>query len=212
MFLSIINWLLGHAPGFMRPALGWLTTGLRNITTYIANRWNALGGYVVGWHDKVVYWGGIVSRFAYRTYLFTTWIVRVRIPGAISIAVQSAVAYLTGIVAAVESAIMAVVAALKYWTQQAIDVIVEFVHTVKAYAEYWVGRIREFVNNLVSALSHVLSGPQALAEWLLAAMLKALLRYIYVQRDRIFTWLLRESRVFTLWLAKEVEEMIVRIL
>lgn len=62
---------------------------------------------------------------------------------------------------------------------------------------------------LVAAL---LTSPERMADWLVAAMLRRVLAYIAENGERILLWLLRSSPRAVLNLALELEKLIVRVL
>lgn len=210
MFLAIFNWLTANAPGFLRPAVNWLVSGLRSITDYIGARWNEVGRAVNRWLVKVAFWGAAFGRALSRLAVFATWLVRVRIPLAIAAVVGPVVSALSSAIQAARDFASGLVAGLRSWVIDTYNQVVGFLSEVKTFVQQWVDRIRGTLADLIRALSHVLNGPEALAEWLIAAIWRASLRFLAAQRDRIALWLTRESVAFTRWLTTELENIILR--
>lgn len=210
MFLTILNYMLAHVPGFMRPAVNWLLDGLRNITNYVSQRWNAVGHAIDTWLTRVMFWGAAFYRACVQLAQFGVWLVRVRIPGAIATAMDIVIAAAYRAVQAARDFAAGLVAGLKEWTTYAVNWLTGKLFEVLDYASNWIDRIRETLASLIGALRHVLSGPEALAEWMIAALWRVSIRFLRSQQDRIALWLTRESVAFTRWLATELENIIVR--
>lgn len=210
MFLSIFNYMLAHVPGFIRPAVNWLLDGLRSITGYIGQRWNAVGHAVDTWLGKVIFWGQAFYRGLVVLAQFSIWLIRVRIPMAISIAVDAAINALAHAVQAARDFAAGLVAGLQSWAISMANMLAELISGVRDFAQSWIDRIRVAVSDLIRSLLHVLQGPEVLAEWLVAAMWRAFAKFVAAQRDRIALWLTRESVSFTQWLTREIEDIILR--
>lgn len=209
-FLAILNWALANTPGFLRPGVKWLLDLFRKVTSFISSRWNWLGTSVGRFLNAVLAFRAALWGFVSAVWLVSAWIVRILIPGAIQAA-------RTAILRAVDVALDAAVklanaglAALKNWASAALNGLRALVASVKTWAVGQLNALIAKVAALIHALAPMLSGPAALAEWLVGAMVGALGRYVYRQRDRVAHWLLDSSPVFTRWLASQLEDMIVR--
>lgn len=210
MFLAILNWMAGHVPGFLRPAVNWLIGGLRDITNYISSRWNALGDAVTSWYQRVLRWQEIAYGFTYRVHLFVQWLVLIRIPQAIGAAVSTLDTVLRYLVAQAFQLAIDAVNFVQYWLNYWVELLSRVIEDLRTWAVDWINRLVVTVRSLIGSLAHVLNGPDALAEWLWSAIYRRTLRLIREQRDRIASWLLRESVEFSRWLAREIEDVIMR--
>lgn len=210
MFLAILNALIASVPGFLRPAVNWLVGGLRSITDYIGQRWNEAGRAINRWLVKVSFWGAAIGRALARLGVFATWLVRVRIPAAIAAVVGPAVAALSTAIHAAREFATGLVAGVRSWVADLYNLLIGFLSDLRTFVQQWVDRVRGAIGDLVRALSHVLQGPEVLAEWLIGAIWRAGLRFLMAQRDRIALWLTRESVAFTRWLTLELEDIILR--
>lgn len=210
MFLNIFNWMLAHAPGFMRPALGWLVDGLRSITNYISARWTSLGQVANLWRARVNYWWLRALDFLLTFGIFATWLVLVFVPGKVSMAIAGLYNVVNVLVGQAIAFARAGLAALERWAVAHVSELLSLLAALKTYALHWIDKLINGLAALLRALVHVLSGPDVLAEWLAGAMWRALGRLLYAQRDRIALWLTRESVAFTRWLALELESIILR--
>lgn len=210
MFRDIFNWMLNNAPGFMRPAIGWLIDGIRSITNYVSQRWTSLGSIATYWRAKVIYWGYRAADFILTFGLFVTWLVVVFVPNYVATKVIQAVTAVTALVAQLFAIAQAGIAALTQWAIGRIAELLDLLTRLKEWASYWLDRLLVGLSDLTRALGHVLNGPEVLAEWLAASMWRAFLRLLYSQRDRIWSWFTRESISFTNWLALQMEDIIMR--
>lgn len=210
MFVAILNWMVAHTPGILRPAVNWLIEGLSRITGFIASRWNTLGVKVSGWMWSIAYFKDRVLNFARATLEVMTWVKNVYIPtfvGAVGASIRQT---LNDTANWLRGLIEGGLATLRHWTEAVANALGSLIDAVQRFAQYWIDQIIAYLASLVQGLEHVLSGPQALAEWLVAAMWQAGKRYVYAQRDRIAQWILRESTVASRWLAAEIENIILR--
>lgn len=212
MFLGILNYLLAHVPSFLRPGVNWLIDGLRKLTGHIAAIWNTLGTSAGAFLNSIAHWQSRLADFVAAVANGLWWLRNVYIPARLTAAQALIAALIASAVAIAYNTLMAALLAVQRWTAFLIAELSEFVGGVRDWALHQLARIDAFITALVSALSHVLSGPAALAEWLVGEMFNAALRRLYTERDRLFNWLFARSASFTVWLARQLEDMIVRLL
>lgn len=210
MFLGIFNWMLATAPRVVRGAVAWLVDGLRGITNHISARWASLGAFTRYWWERVGFWWWRANLFANRLATFAYWLVRTRIPQVIAATVAALRAYTNTLVAQVKAFLEGLIAGLRSWAVAAVNVLKELIAAVKTWTKYWLDKLSATLAALIRLLSHVLNGPEVLAEWLVAAMWRQFLRFLRAQQDRVASWLTRESVVFTRWLTTELENLIMR--
>lgn len=210
MFLSIFNFMLAHVPRFLRPGVDWLLNGLRSITNYVSQRWNALGDMVNRWYQQVVFWGATVSEFAWRLHYFAIWLLQVWIPAFVAGVVNGAVSMLVDMVRTVRDFLMGVIAGVRQVLDAAVTWLSARLADLVRFTTEWIDRLVGTLANLIRALGHVLNGPGVLAEWLVSAMWASFQRFLYQNRDRVFSWLTRESVAFTRWVTRELEDIILR--
>lgn len=209
-FLAILNWALSVTPGFLKPGVTWLLDVLRKLTGLVASRWNALGTAVGKFGRGVASLRATLVGHATAAATLGAWIVRVLIPRAISAATSAINRVISAAVgAAIELARLAV-AALRRVTELALGALSGLLADLRAWARAKVDWLTATLADLRRALGPLLGGPAALAEWLVEATVGALGRFLYRQRDRVAVWLLEGSPVFTQWLARTLESVIVR--
>jgi hypothetical protein len=150
--------------------------------------------------------------FLGETLATVKWVIVTRIPQLANKAFNDAVKWaqgridwvyntLKGVVATLEKWVKATYNTLKSWAENAIDWLVKQVNALISN----VGKLMDRVFNLWST-------PARLATWLIAELWKVFLQYVYQQRDKIASWMLNSSAAFTMWLARQLESIIVRLL
>lgn len=98
------------------------------------------------------------------------------------------------------------------WLRDRINDVRAFARNVRDWAARRLAELRSFVNGAVRNLQHVLGGPRRLADWLIGAMVDALLRYVRRNETRIFRWARDRSLAFTLFAAGRLESLIRRLM
>lgn len=209
-FLAVLNWMLNHTPGFMRPAVSWLLDGLRKITAFISSRWNWLGQSVGRFFQAVTAFRAALWGLVSAIWRVSAWVVRVYVPRVVAAA---RAAILRAVDLAMDKAVKAlnaVIATLRHLTKVAIDAVRGALSDLRAWALARVNELFATLAALIRSLLPILNGPAVLAEWLVGALWSAFGRYLFRQRDRVAHWLLDGSPVFTRWLASTMESIIVR--
>lgn len=209
-FLAVLNWMLDKTPSFMRPAVSWLLDGLRRLTTFISSRWNWLGVSVGKFFQSISAFRAALWGFVSAVWSISAWIVQVLIPRSLTAARDAIIRTIGRELDRLGAAISAGLATLKAWAGHAIDTARGLLDNLRVWAIERVNSLMASLAGLVRMLAPILGGPAALAEWLIGAIVGALGRYAYKQRDRLAHWLLDGSPVFTRWLASTIESVIVR--
>lgn len=212
MFVAIFDWMLSIVPGFFRPGVNWLLSGLRKVTGYISWLWNMVGNAIGNLYNTFAAVRAHLTTFATTVVYGLMWIRFVWVPAQVNAAVSTVTRWIGDVIARVRNEIVELVQQLSRWAQWAITELRTLITNVIDWALDQLRALGTLLDSLIRALAHVLSGPEVLAEWLAAAMLKALGRYVFSQRDRFFNWLMRGSVSFTGWVASVVEDTIVRML
>lgn len=209
-FLAVLNWALAHVPGFMKPAVTWLLDVLRKLTGLIADRWNALGTAVGKFVRGLASFRAALADYLTAALTLSRWIVLVLVPRAVSVATTAIVRLVNAAVAAAVEIGRLAVAALRRAVELTVNAALGLLSDLKAWAKARVDWLTGALADLRHALAPLLGGPVALAEWLAEATIGALGRFLYRQRDRVAVWILEGSPVFTLWLSRTIESVIVR--
>lgn len=210
MFIAVFNWMLAHVPGFFRPGVVWLIDGLRRLTSYVSSRWNAMGRAFGRVYGSIAGLRAHMGNFVVTVYFLGVYLISVYIPRKVTDVVSKAVAVVMYWVDLARNEAKALYAIVIGWTQARIaEIRVKFSDLIR-WATSELSDLRNGLAQLLRALGHVLAGPDALAEWMLGGLLRVAARYALGARDRIFNWVLRDSVVFTQWVARLLEDMIVR--
>jgi hypothetical protein len=207
---DILNWLYSNVPSFMRPGLGWLLEGLRRIISWVSSFWNWLGVSVSRWVSRVMYWRDRILNYAASVVNAIVWLRTVFIPRLISETIYMLSNAINAVIHWLLTVINDGLASVRWLVGVWVEFLSGIIATLGEYARYWIERITAWADRLIAALAHVLHGPDVLAEWLVAALWRRALQFLYTQRDRLAQWLLRESVTATHWLATELESVIMR--
>jgi len=212
MFLGILSYMISHVPGFMRPAVNWLVDGLRKITGHIAALWNVLGHAVGALFNAVAVFRAFIVGFAVTVANGFWWVKNVYIPARLNALLYTILALVNQAIAIAQNVVLSVVYGLERWVSDRLRELGAFAAGIYAWALHQLSLLGSALSALINALRHVMSGPAALAEWLVGEMWRSLLRYAYGNRDRVVNWLFSQSVSFTNWIARQIEDIIVRIL
>lgn len=146
------------------------------------------------------------------TYTTLKWIIVTRIPTVAKKVFDDATRWalgridwvwlnLKGVIADVERFLKGAINTLRDWANKAVDWLTRNVNAL-------LGDVKKLLERVFG----LLGTPSRMAEWLVAAMWSAFLRYLYQQRDRIAAWFLNSSATFTVWLARQLESILVKFL
>lgn len=210
MFLDVLNWMLAHVPGFMRPGVSWLLSGLRSITGYVSARWNALGRAAGSVYGAVAALRVHLSQFAITVYAMGLWLRDVWIPRQIQVTAGSITRWAATLLTLARNEVLGWVAQLDRLISYAVTWAGQRIDALQGYVNAWLSDLSDWAHKLTGALLHVLSGPDVLAEWVFAALWRTAMRWLLGNRDRLMDWLLRGSIGFAARLAEILEDMIVR--
>lgn len=145
-------------------------------------------------------------------YVTVRHIVTVRIPRMANDAVQRATKWAADRVTWALNQAKALISTLDRWAKTAISMLRSW---AEGAVRWLTGQVNSLIANARKLLDRVFglwATPLRLAEWLIGALWSVALRYLYQQRDRIATWLFRESGAFTVWLARQLESILLRLL
>lgn len=212
MFISIFTWMLANVPGFMRPGVNWLIKGVRQITGVIASIWNVLGMAVGGLFATVNGFRVHLLTFAGTAVNTLWWLRYVYIPRGLDSLWSLAWQAISYAIASARTEVLIWLDGLTRWASAMLTDLREMVSGLGRWALDQIAKVTATISALIRGLSHVLAGPDVLAEWILGALWKSALRRLYAERDRLFIWLFQGSAAFTVWMARVLEDMIVRLL
>lgn len=212
MFVAILDWMLANTPGFLRPGVSWLLSGLRKITGYISSLWNSVGNAAGNLYVTISAMRAHLVTFAVTVMFALLWLELVWIPAKVGEGVNLVQRITIAIIMSVRAELAQGLQAVQAWAQYGLGRLNALVAAVIDWATRQLARVDAFLAALLDALAHVINGPDVLAEWLIGATWRAALRYLFSQRDRIVNWLFRGSFAFTAWIAKVLEDTLVRML
>lgn len=140
------------------------------------------------------------------------WLVTVWVPGRISVAVNNLRTLLTTAITAARREATALVTTLRTWATARVNELVNALATFRTW-------ITSRINSTIATLTQVrdivwmlLTSPERLAKWAIAAIVRELYSYADGNFDRIASWVRRKSVAYTVTAVKRIEDVIARLL
>lgn len=140
------------------------------------------------------------------------WVILTRIPKVAADTLKNAIKWATDRVAWLDRTLRAVIHTLDRWAQNAINAVKSALSAFQNWATRLINALTSNVKSLLDRVFGLWATPQRLAEWLVGALWSVFLRFLYQNRERIASWLIRSSGTFTVWLARELERVLLRML
>ena len=146
------------------------------------------------------------------TYTTLRWIIQTRVPQLIGSALDTARKWTTDLVNITSAALRGLISTLDKWTKTAVSTIANTLNAVRDALVAKINGLTDKLRRTVDTWYERLTDPRKFAAWVIGAIVLALLNYAYANRDQIATWFLRSSPAFTQWLARELENVLKRLL
>jgi hypothetical protein len=149
--------------------------------------------------------------FAYETATTLQWLALTEIPRRITGAINTVKQWVAPLVDGIRNTLQHAISALTDWAQKRIAEIINAANSLKAWSLGKINWIQDYLNNTVGKWYERLTSPTKFAEWILGALINALLRYLYVNRDKLARWFVDSSPAFTTWLTRQLSSIIGRM-
>lgn len=158
--------------------------------------------------------GGIAAlgHALFELYSTAWWIINVWVPRVANYWNTRISNWVIGWIRKLDHLARGLVAALERWARGAINGLWDTLGKVRRWFLDRIGEIWRTLARVRDIVFGLLTDPRRLAEWAIGAIVSALWRYLYGQRDRIARWFLRTSAPFTIWLARTLDDVIGRLL
>lgn len=153
-----------------------------------------------------------IRNFAIETLTTIQWLVITRIPQLISIAASQLRTWATSVINGAINGVKSLVSTLRKWTEKAINAVNAAITKAR---DWLLGKINAITSRLsvtVDKWYDRMTNPTKMAEWLIAALMGPLFRYLNANKDKIAGWFINKSPAFTAWLARELDAILRRIL
>jgi hypothetical protein len=146
--------------------------------------------------------------------VFTTfmWLVTVRIPAVLRVAINTAVTTVTDIINRVRAAILAELATLRRWATDAVNGVLGLLGTLRRWVTDQLNTLISAVRRLLGQVFGVWATPERLAEWLIGALWARWWRYASDHADEVLAWLWARRQTAQLRAVAEVEQVLGRLL
>lgn len=140
------------------------------------------------------------------------WLYIVEIPRRALGALTAAQQWVAPIINAVRNALKALIDDLRAWIVRRVNEIIDAANRLKNWALSEVSWLRDYLRNTVGKWYERLTDPAKFAEWVIGAIIGALFRYANTNKDKIARWFLDSSPAFAMWLARELDRLLGRLL
>jgi hypothetical protein len=155
---------------------------------------------------------GMVTGFAVEVGLTLQWLYLVEIPRRVLSVTQAIQRWVTPLINTMRDALQSAINDLRGWVTRRLNELIAAANSLKNWALGEINWVRDYLRNTVGKWYERLTDPVKFAEWIIGAIISALLRYMFSNRDKIARWFLDTSPAFTLWLTKQLEALIGRML
>lgn len=149
---------------------------------------------------------------ATETVTTVRWLITVWVPGRITVAVNNLRTLLTTAINAARREATSLVTTLRNWATARVN---ELVNALSTFRTWITGRVNATIATLAQVRDIVvmlLTSPERLARWVVAAMVRELYSYADSNFDRIASWVRRKSVAYTVSAVKRIEDVIARLL
>lgn len=209
------KWIYGFLsdiPSAIATPLRWATDRVFGVFTdgVVFTKWIKSG--VVHWTQRGLAHLSKAGAFGLEVVNTLTWVVLIFVPQRIAAAVTALRTWTLGQMAKAANAVLAALNALKDWAVAQVNNAFHLIAVLRAFVTVAVNALVDKVNAILTLWGDRLSDPEKFAEWLVGALMGPLWRYVYGKRDAIAAWFLRSSPSFGIWLAKQLEDIIGRVL
>jgi hypothetical protein len=152
------------------------------------------------------------TNFAVEVGLTLQWLYLIEIPRRILAATSALQKWIALTISAVRDALRALIDDLRAWVVRKVNEIISAANSLKDWALSEVNWLRNYLKNTVGKWYERLTDPTKFAEWIIGAIIGALFRYADKNKDRIARWFLDSSPAFAMWLARELDRLLGRLL
>lgn len=194
-----------------------------SLAKFVSDRLVALYNWVNGGLGKMrTGWGAIATWFPHlrgaiyniAKEILTTikWLMTVWIPGRISVAINNLRTLLTRAIDAARRELAALVSVLRAWAITQLNNITNALSTFRKWISDRVDATIATLNRVRDIVNMLLTSPERLAKWAIAAIVRELYSYVDSNFDRIMLWIQRRSVAYTVSAVKRIEDVIARLL
>lgn len=126
-------------------------------------------------------------------YTMVRRVVEVRIPNLIGSALNNVISWVSRLVGSAINEYRTLIGDLRAWALNEVNSLSGWVNRVIAWADGRLHSLESWLNDHGKWITQLLSDPEILAEWLLQAMFKALMRYAQANGEAIVRYLVRNA-------------------
>lgn len=153
-----------------------------------------------------------IRSFAAEAVTTAQWLITIRIPAIIANAASTLRQWAVTTINTAVNAVKATLSTLDKWAKSAIAAATNKLNEARDWLLSKINAITSRLSATVDKWYDRLTNPVKFAEWIVGALIGALWRYVYANREKIVRWFLRSSPSFTEWLARELDTLLRKIL
>lgn len=207
--IAAILGALSKGTGAAVRAIWSAITGLYALLSYLASAATAAERRAVAGFQALSVG---VLQLASSQLAWARWLMVVRIPTLLATLRTEVIAVGRTELAMVRAEASAALSTLTRWTQVGFNVLDFGLATLRSFTLTELADLRQLLAQVLRTVALLAAGPDVLAQWLVAAMARALLRYLQDNTEPIVRWLLANAVKESGHLAALIEDMIVRVL
>lgn len=203
----------------IKSATSSLSSAIHSVTSRLSSVWGVVTGFFgsvqkswVRYRNAAYQWIVMQERHALAVYTTLRWIITTLVPYLVSRAVTALHTWASALVSDAKRIAASALAQLSTWAHDALNVLTSTLNAVKSWA---LGQIQSLISRaerLEKQVFGVLSTPERLAAWIVAAMFSALLAYAVNNAERLGAVVWANRGKMYLFASKWLDDVISRII
>lgn len=150
--------------------------------------------------------------FASRAGIAVWWIIHVLVPRSITVAVDAVTSWISRIINDIRQVISTVYHAALDFAQKLVNALHNLVNQILHWAQQEIGKLITDLRALKDFVTHFLTDPRVLVEWLWNAFWAKARDWVIRHEEWAARWFLARAVSVTVFAARIIEDIIVRIL
>lgn len=203
---------IDHTPGIIRTPARWIADRIFGALSDGVSFARWLKGGFQYLYVKGVYYAQRATGFVTETVTTIEWLITVELPRRALDVLNKARAYTAGLINSARNGLLALINNVWAWATREINKLRALADNILGWASREINKIKDVLGRTVYVWADRLTHPDKMAAWLIGALVGPAWRYGYAHRDKIITWALRTSPAFTVWLARQLDDILGRLL
>lgn len=189
--------LVASAVGGIKTLANTALSRITTVWTTIITFFRSVGAVETTLRARVTSWVQTQIRHAQAVLTTLKWIATTLVPRLITIAVTQIRTWTSALITAAKAELTKLVTDLRTWATKEIASLLAGLAALRTWALNQFAPLINLVNKIAASVFGVLSTPERIANWIVAAMFTALMKYIeanleaiadYIWARRVFIW------------------------